>query len=207
MENFEKKVRLKEIWNKPKHLSKWERFKAFIKKDPKGVFDHFRNIGIAATLALGAGALSEFKIAGNPYLLNDIAEFSYIFVLVVASVLFALNIMFAKKSWNQALFGKEKPTKFIEKLLSWIMSIIYSVMLFTLTIMFTFNAAKTSIESIKDKEGNQEKLILNIKKVNETLNRIIKENEKLSIENNRLKKEIILLSESIESINKTNDQF
>ncbi len=61
-----------------------QRIENLFKSDPKPIFDHFRNIGIAAALALGAGALRSFSLENNPWHLNDIA-------LVCSYVTFAIS--------------------------------------------------------------------------------------------------------------------
>jgi hypothetical protein len=93
-----------------------EKIKNLFTDDPKPIFDHFRNIGIAAALALGAGALRSFDLDGNPAYLNDIALVCSFIAFALATILLIINTSFAQISINMFFFNKTKFKGFFKNL-------------------------------------------------------------------------------------------
>lgn len=166
-----------------------QRIKNLFKSDPKPIFDHFRNIGIAAALALGAGALRSFNIANNPWYLNDIALVCSYFTFAVATVLLIINISFAQVSINIFFFNKTKFDGVWQKIGSAVVIYTYTGVLFALTVMYALNASNDRIEKLNQQQAEAGKLYLNIEKVNETLKKLEAEHINLRSENSRLKDE------------------
>lgn len=180
-----------------------QRVENLFKSDPKPIFDHFRNIGIAAALALGAGALRSFNLENNPWYLNDIALVCSYVTFAITIVLLIINISFAQISINMFFFNKTKFDGFLQKIGSAIVLYTYTGVLFALTVMYALNAANDRIEKLNQQQAEADKLYLNIEKVNEALNRLGEENVTLRSENSRFKNENESLSSEVSQFNKS----
>lgn len=85
---------------------------AYLSKDPKAIFDHVRNVGIAGAMILGAGLLRERVDAENQPLT------SYIPVVIFLSggvLLLIMNLLYAQKSINTLMYGKKRSGSFIQE--------------------------------------------------------------------------------------------
>lgn len=180
-----------------------QRIENLFKSDPKPIFDHFRNIGIAAALALGAGALQSFNLENNPWYLNDIALVCSYVTFAITTVLLIINISFAQISINMFFFNKTKFDGLLQKIGSAIVLYTYTGVLFALTVMYALNAANDRIEKLNQQQAEADKLYLNLEKVNETLKRLGEENVNLKSENSRLKNENESLSSEVSQFNKS----
>lgn len=180
-----------------------QKIRNLFKTDPKPIFDHFRNIGIAAALALGAGALRSFNLENNPGYLNDIALVCSYVAFTIATVLLIINTSFAQTSINLFFFNKTKFNGFFQKLISAIALYSYIGVLVALTVMYAFNAANDRMERRNQQQAAAEKLYLNIEKVNETLERLGEENIKLRSVNSKLKDKNENLSTEVSQFNKS----
>jgi hypothetical protein len=184
---FEKKSPYRN--NMKAELSLVEKIRNVFKSDPKPIFDHFRNIGIVAALALGAGALRSFNVENNLFYLNDIAWVCSFITFVIATILIIINISFAQISINLFFFNKTKFNGFFQKLGSAIPVYSYIGVLFALTVMYSFNTANDRIEKLKQQEFAAEKMYLNVEKVSETLKMFEVKIKQLESENVNLKEE------------------
>ncbi|WP_372740209.1 hypothetical protein [Neptunomonas sp.] len=180
-----------------------QRIQNLFKSDPKPIFDHFRNIGIAAALALGAGALRSFHLENNLWYLNDVALVCSYVTFALATVLLIINTSFAQISINIFFFNKTKFDGVLQKIGSAVVLYTYTGVLFALTVMYALNAANDRIEQINQQQAEAGKLYLNIEKVNETLKTLGEENVKLRSENSRLESDIESLSSEVSQFNKS----
>ncbi|WP_354688968.1 hypothetical protein MRK42_06960 [Aeromonas sp. 19NY04SH05-1] len=77
-----------------------ENLKNLFIDDPKPIFDHFRNMGIASAFLLGAKSLKSLNIKNPPSFINVESVFAVLSgsVVAIASLLLVMNVCFAKKS-------------------------------------------------------------------------------------------------------------
>jgi cell division protein ZapA (FtsZ GTPase activity inhibitor) len=167
-----------------------QKIENLFKSDPKPIFDHFRNIAIAATLALGASALQSFNLDNNPLYVNNIALACSYVTFAIAIFLLIINISFAQISINMFFFNKTKFDGAFQKIGSAIVLYTYTGVLLALTVMYTLNTSNDKIEKLDQQKVESEKLYLNIMKIEEALEKLGKENSNLRSENSRLKDEI-----------------
>lgn len=184
-------------------LSVGKKIKNVFKSDPKPIFDHFRNIGIVAALALGAGALRSFNVENNLFYLNDIASVCSIITFLLATILIIINISHAQTSINLFFFNKAKVNGFFKRLVAAIPVYGYIGVLFALTVMYSFNTASDRIEKLKQQGFSTEKIYINLEKVSETLRIFEMKIRNLESENTKLKEERDSILLEISQFNKS----
>lgn len=179
-----------------------EKVKNLFKNDPKLIFDHFRNIGIAAVLALGAGSLRSFNIDKNPLYINDITWVCSFIVFAIAAVLMIINTTFAQISINLFFFNKTKFEGVIQKLGSAIVMYSYTALLLALTVMYSFNSANDRITELNQQQVESDRLHLNIEKISEVVRKLEETNIKLENENMQLIERNQTLNLKLSQLNK-----
>lgn len=184
-------------------MSLWEKIKCLFKNDPKPIFDHFRNIGIAAAFALGGGALHSFNLDNNLWYLNEVASVCSYVTFAIATGLLIINTSYAQISINIFFFNKTKFEGFLQKLGSAIVIYGYTGILFTLTVMYSLNAADDRIKKHNQQQAASDELYLNIAKVTETIGVLEDKILNLQAENSQLKEENSSLNLEVAQFNKS----
>lgn len=183
-------------------LSLGMKIKNLFFNDPKPIFDHFRNIGIAAVLALGASALRSFNLYDNPFYINNIAMMCSYVTFVIAMALLIINTSYAQVSINLFFFNKTKFEGVWQKLGSGIPVYSYTVILVALIVMYSFNSANERVDQLTKQTVDSEKLYLNIDKIKETVEVLDGKATILEAENNHLKEENEKLRIEVSQLNK-----
>lgn len=84
----------------------------FLSKDPKAIFDHVRNVGIAGAVILGAGFMREKLEADH----EPLTAYIPVLVLLVSGVLLLImNLLYAQKSITEKVYGKKRSKSFIKE--------------------------------------------------------------------------------------------
>lgn len=85
----------------------------FLSQDPKAIFDHVRNVGIAGAVILGAGFMREKLEADH----EPLTAYIPVLVLLVSGVLLLImNLLYAQKSITKKIYGKRRSKSFIKEL-------------------------------------------------------------------------------------------
>lgn len=188
-------------------------------RDPKPIFDHIRNIGIATVLVLG-GRVALAKSDGLEENIHIISSFLSLSIIGIGALLFALNMNYGARSISRFLLGKHanigvferiKKIRRIIKVRKRIKSNVYkSVVIFYFKELATQNViiiyyisvilvvASNSLSSgliESSSQGKSEALVLNVPKMSER----IKEQDNIISE---LNTKIESLNEQIRSIPK-----
>ena len=201
------------------NLSIFSKLLDLYNRDPKPIFDHIRNIGIATVLVLG-GRVALAKSDGLEENIHIISSFLSLSIIGIGALLFALNMNYGARSISRFLLGKHanigvferiKKIRRIIKVRKRIKSNVYkSVVIFYFKELATQNViiiyyisvilvvASNSLSSGLIESSSQEKseaLVLNVPKISER----IKEQDNIISE---LNTKIESLNEQIRSIPK-----
>ncbi len=171
---------------------KIEKFSSY---DPKPLFDHFRNIAIAAALALGANALHILSSDIHHVILSKFALWSSYIAFAIATMLLFLNTLHAYNSINSCFTRVSNSS--ISKKLAMTSMVLYLFLLVALTVMYSFDSLSKNADRQEHQKTTSERIHLNIDKVAQTAKQLSDKNIELENENARLKNEINTLNEKI----------
>jgi hypothetical protein len=85
---------------------------SFLSKDPKAIFDHVRNVGIAGAMILGAGLLRDMVEAEQQPLTSYIPV---VILLIGGVLLLVMNLIYAQRTIVKFIYGAKKSKSFIQE--------------------------------------------------------------------------------------------
>lgn len=184
-------------------IALFSKVKKIFKADPKPIFDHFRNIAIAAGLAIGAGYIGRVDFVGFPFHFEKIIQIASYLTLFVSIVLLTLNVSFAQISINKFLFDKTEFDTILGKLMSGLAVYSYSVLLIGLIIVYMFAPIVQSAKKPSISSTEFDAFLADFESTKERLNLLLENNAIYREEIERLKNENAALKKDLRKINQT----
>ncbi|MEZ9494949.1 hypothetical protein AB4170_21460 [Vibrio splendidus] len=151
------------------------RIKILWNSDPKPIFDHFRNIGIVAVLGLSSGYIREIKLPEASIFLGYTCNFTWITLFCLSAALMVINTRYAQISLNKLFTNQENPKGTFNKLIASMVVWAYSLILFSVIVMYSINSQKDKIDNYAETINKSQETYLTV----ESINKLIKENERL----------------------------
>lgn len=167
----------------------------FYNRDPKPIFDHIRNVGIATIIVLG-GRIALVKSSGLSDDIISLGQFVSWSLVIVGSILFILNMNYGVKSISRFFLGRHANVGIVERTnkIIWIIKnrqrisketyknilkfyfkewgtqLVILVYYLTIMLIITSNALSSGLLDL-EKSANSSDVYLNLNMISETLDK------------------------------------
>jgi hypothetical protein len=101
--------------DEPMTISYKQKINNIFTQDPKPIFDHIRNIGIAAAVIIGAGLLKASDFAANSKS-PEVINLAALSLAIGGTILFIINMKFAQNNISALILDKHASTGVLDRL-------------------------------------------------------------------------------------------